>query len=438
MKNIAIIGSGISGLGAAWALRDMSNVTLFEKEARLGGHACTYQFDYDGHATAVDLGFIVYNGLNYPNLIGLFDALGVETQASDMSFAVSDPNGWEWASSARGIFAQKRNLLSPKFHKFWRTILKFNDVARTELHNGKISDTTLGAWLDRHGYDDSFRQNYILPMGAAIWSTPEEKMLDYPAKSFFQFFENHRLMHKERPKWRTVTGGSQSYVSQIDKALGTRIRINSPIERIARFGTRVAITPKDQSPQIFDDVIVATHSDQARELLVDQFENQAFPLGSIHYRPNTIYLHRDPSLMPSRKAAWASWNVVKQANGEICLTYWMNRLQGLPDERPLFITLNPETPPRDDLIFHEYNFSHPQFDGAAEAAVRSIKTMQGENGIWLAGAWMGSGFHEDGLKSGLSAALSLGGQVPWSAEGVEITTPPGRHEAADQSVEMKK
>ena len=241
MKKIAVIGSGISGLGAAWALRDTADVTVFEKEDRLGGHACTHTFDYDGAAMDVDLGFIVYNGLNYPNLIGFFDALGVATEASDMSFSVSDPKGWTWASTLGGIFAQKRNFLSLRFHRFWRTILRFNDIARTELASGAINDTTLGAWLGRHGFDDDFRQNYILPMGAAILSTPEDRMLDYPALSFFQFFDNHRLMHKERPTWRTVSGGSRNYVSRVSHALGARVRPNAGVSRVHPFGDRTAV-----------------------------------------------------------------------------------------------------------------------------------------------------------------------------------------------------
>lgn len=422
MKRIAIIGSGISGLGAAYALKDTADVTVFEAEDRLGGHACTHVFDYDGHQTAVDLGFIVYNGLNYPNLIGFFDALGVATQPSDMSFAVSDRDGWEWASTARGIFAQKRNLFSPKFHRFWRTILKFNDLARLEYASGNIADTTLGAWLDMHGFDQPFRCNYILPMGAAIWSTPEANMLDYPARSFFQFFENHRLMHKERPQWRTVTDGSRTYVGAVSKILGNRVRTNSPVIRLVPFGERVMVTTADKNTQVFDDVILTCHSDQALRLLNQNFEDQAFLLRSVQYRPNTIYLHRDPALMPTRRRAWASWNVIKQDNGDICLSYWMNRLQGLDDSRPLFITLNPQVPPLDNLTFHKYAFDHPQFDAAAEAAVRGLNRIQGQDKIWFAGAWMGRGFHEDGLKSGLSAALSLGGKVPWDVKNVDIYT----------------
>lgn len=422
MKRIAIIGSGISGLGAAYALKDTAEITVFEANDRAGGHAHTMDVDYDGAPLSVDVGFIVYNALNYPNLIGFFDALGVETEASDMSFAVSNPDGYEWASTLKGIFADKKNFFRPRFHRFWRTILKFNDLARAELAAGKIDNVSLGSWLHRHGFEQDFLDNYILPMGGAIWSTPEAEMLDYPARSFFQFFENHRLMHKERPKWRTVSGGSRKYVDQVAAELGPRLRLNAPVLSVSMFGTKVRVMLESGAEDLFDDVILATHSDITRDLLDDRFETHRFLLGSTRYRPNDIYLHRDPSLMPKRKAAWASWNVIKQDAPEICLTYWMNRLQNLPDEYPLFVTLNPETPPAEHLTFARMEKAHPQFDAPAEAAVRELKRMQGQDGIWLAGAWMGSGFHEDGLKAGLSCALSLGGHVPWEADGVEVST----------------
>lgn len=425
MKKIAIIGAGISGLGAAWALKDTADVTVFEQDARAGGHANTHVFDYDGHQTTVDLGFIVYNALNYPNLIAFFNELGVETQPSDMSFAVSDPAGWEWASTLSGMFAQKRNLLNPDFHRFWQTILRFNNTARAELSAGLVAETSLGAWLDRHEYDETFRKNYILPMGAAIWSTPEREMLNYPAQSFFQFFENHRLMHKERPKWRTVTGGSQSYVKKAVDGLGSRVRTGIQVEKVSPFGSRCSLLLNNGYTEIFDEVIIAAHSNQALRLVEERFEDQAFLLRSVRYRPNSIWLHRDPALMPKRKNAWASWNVLKQEGDDICLTYWMNKLQGMDPSRPLFITLNPAQRPKEELTFLHYTLDHPQFDTPAEAAVRGLKRIQGKDNLWFAGAWMGRGFHEDGLKSGLSAGLSLGGKVSWEAKGVE-THPPNR------------
>lgn len=419
MKRIAIIGAGITGLGAAYALKDVAEVTVFEANDRPGGHAHTVDVDYDGVSIPVDVGFIVYNGLNYPNLIGFFDALGVETEASDMSFAVSNPDGFEWASTLNGLFAQRRNLFRSSFHRFWRTILRFNDIARAELADGHIGDVPLGDWLKQHGFDQVFLDNYILPMGGAIWSTPEAEMLDYPARSFFQFFENHRLMHKERPKWRTVSQGSRQYVSRVVDHLGARLRLASPVALVQAKTGQVEVTLNTGECSVFNEVILATHSDTAGALLASSDDNRVELLKDIRYRPNQIYLHRDPSLMPRRKAAWASWNVLKQDGPDICLSYWMNRLQNIDRKWPVFVTLNPDTPPREDLTFAKFEKAHPQFDAPAARAVAGIKAEQGRDGIWLAGAWMGSGFHEDGLKSGLSSALALGGQVPWDTSSVE-------------------
>jgi len=435
-KRIAVIGGGISGLSAAWALRETADVTVYEARERIGGHSHTMSLDYDGQNVDVDVGFIVYNALNYPNLIALFEALDVETIPSDMSFAVSDPDGWEWASNIRGLCAQKKNLLSPRFHRFWRTILKFNDSAREELAAGKIEDISLGDWLRSHDYDDDFLNNYILPMGAAIWSTPESEMLEYPALSFFNFFENHKLMHKERPKWRTVKGGSKNYVTKLVTALGERINAGSPVQSVKPVDQKIVVELANGSAADFDDVILACHADQSTKLLNDAYAEQLQQLGNIRYRPNDIYVHRDPQLMPKRKAAWASWNVLKQDGEDICLTYWMNLLQDIEKAHPVFVTLNPAIPPKPDLTFSRFEFSHPQFDAPAAKAVTALKSLQGKDGIWLAGAWMGSGFHEDGLKSGLSVALALGGAVPWTAQNLEPYVAPERTQsppAADTS-----
>ncbi|MGB3625286.1 MAG: FAD-dependent oxidoreductase [Henriciella sp.] len=422
MTRIAIIGSGISGLGAAYALRSKADVTLFEARDRPGGHAYTVDVDYDGTPVSVDMGFIVYNGLNYPNLTGFFDQLGVQTEPSDMSFAVSNPDGFEWASTLKGMFARRQNFFRPRFHRFWRTILKFNDVARAELSAGRIGQERLGIWLDRHGFSEDFQRNYILPMGGAIWSTPPGEILDYPAESFFRFFENHRLMHSERPKWRTVTGGSRTYVDKAADLLGSRLKLSSPVKHISRFGDKIRLDVEGAGQQLFDDVILAVHSDQALAMLGPEFAKERFLLKSIRYRPNKIYLHNDASFMPKRRAAWASWNVLGEQSGagSICLTYWMNRLQNLPEDKPLFVTLNPERAPSAGSVFKTVEFDHPQFDAASDAAKRSLERRQGMDGVWFAGAWLGSGFHEDGLKSGLRPALSLGGEVEWAAEGVDI------------------
>lgn len=421
MKKIAIVGTGISGLGAAYALRNTADITVFEARHRTGGHAHTVSIDYDGSLIDVDVGFIVYNGLNYPNLTGFFSALGVSTQPSDMSFSVSNPDGFEWASTSRGLFAQKRNLLRPRFHRFWQDILRFNDIARSELAKGEVSEESLGIWLRRHGFSPDFCKNYILPMGGAIWSTPPGEIMDYPTRSFFQFFENHRLMHRERPEWRTVTGGSRTYVGKVETLLGQRLKLGHAVRNISRYGQGVRLDFVGQGSEIFDEVILATHADTSRALLSDHYSEEKFLLNSVRYRPNRVFLHKDASYMPQRKAAWACWNVLggQSTADDICLSYWMNRLQKLPANRPLFVTLNPETPPRDDQVFTEVVFDHPQYDGAAYAAVRSLERIQGRQNVWLAGAWLGSGFHEDGLKSGLRPALSLGGEVEWNPVGVE-------------------
>ena len=417
---IAIIGSGISGLSAAWGLKDKAAVQLFEKRNRIGGHSCTMDVDYDGVSIPVDVGFIVYNATNYPNLIALFEHLGVHTQASDMSFSVSNPHGYEWSSNPAGLFAQKRNLFKPAFHKFWRTILKFNDLARAELEAGKITDATLGCWLDRHGFAQSFRENYILPMGAAIWSTPQDEIMNYPALSFFRFFENHRLMHKERPKWRTVTGGSRNYVKRFEEELGERLYLSTTVSKVSKTGSQIELAFERGESQRFDHVIMACHSDPSAALLGDSFANQRALLRPARYRTNQIYLHRDPALMPERKAAWAAWNVLQQDGEDVCLTYWMNILQGLPKDKPLFVTLNPDTPPAESKTFASFEFDHPQFDLAAQAAVADLKASNGQDGLWFAGAWMGAGFHEDGLQSGLEVALSLGGSVPWEPHNITL------------------
>lgn len=421
---IAIVGGGISGLGAAYALKDNADVTVFEAEDKPGGHSRTVSFSHGGEDLSADVGFIVYNALNYPNLIGLFDAISAPTEDSDMSFSVSAPEGFEWSSNRAGLFARKRNIARPRYLKFLLEILKFNRLALEDLETGEIGPVSFGHWLEKHGFSDDLRENYILPMGAAIWSTPEAKMTEYPASSFLNFFNNHRLLHTERPQWRTVTGGSRNYVSRLVEILGDRIRPGAPVQSVKRLaGSGLLVTSRDGHTERFDEVIITSHSDQALAMLGEDFAERKFPLGSARYQPNHVVLHSDPSFMPKRKAAWASWNVFKQADGRICLTYWMNKLQNIKSRSPVLVTLNPETMPREDLTHYETHFDHPLFDGAAEAAVREIKRRNGEDGLWFAGAWMGHGFHEDGLKSGLSAALSLGGSVPWEASGVGLVHP---------------
>ncbi|MDX2232900.1 MAG: FAD-dependent oxidoreductase [Hyphomonadaceae bacterium] len=418
-KRIAIVGGGISGLGAAWALRHTHDVTVFEKEGRLGGHADTQTIGYDGQPIDVDTGFIVYNTHNYPNLVRLFDHLGVETTPSDMSFAVSDPNAFEWSSNGfNGIFAWKRNLANPSFVGMLSDIVRFSASARQDLEHGRVADISLADYVAQLKLGQTFLNQYLIPMGAAIWSTPEREMLRYPALSFLRFFDNHRLLHSERPRWRTVKGGSKAYVAALAHILGDRVRKSHPVVAIERADDCVTVVTRGGGRATFDEVILACHSDEALAILGDASEQERALLGAIRYEPNTAWLHRDPRLMPRRPSAWASWNYMRAAGaeGRVCVTYWMNLLQGIDRAKPVFVTLNPETPPSPELTFGRYAYSHPQFNAEALAARNAIEAAQGARRTWFAGAWLGNGFHEDGLSSGLRVARRLGGATPWRAE----------------------
>lgn len=413
---IAIIGSGITGLACAWALKDAHDVVLFEKEDRVGGHSNTATIDYDGARIDVDTGFIVYNALNYPNLIALFDHLGVATQQSDMSFSVQDgtPGGTWGSDGAPGFFAYKRNLASPDHWRLLFEMLRFNARASTDATTRDLTELTLGDYVRELGLTDSFMRKYLVPMGAAIWSTPEAQMFDYPASSFVRFFNNHRLLHAERPLWRTVTGGSRRYVERFAGILSSRIRTGSPVLSVDRSvrGARV-VTPAGE--EWFDEVVLACHSDEALAILSDANDDERAILGAIRYGPNTAVLHRDDSFMPRRKAAWASWNVEKHhPDAPVSLTYWMNRLQGIDPTRNVFVTLNPVREVDPAKVFGTYHYAHPLFDRAAAAAQRLMPAIQGSNRAWFAGAWQGYGFHEDGLRAALRVALRLGGTIPWT------------------------
>lgn len=412
-RRIAVIGAGVAGLGAAWALRDSADVFLFEKEDRVGGHACTVDVDYDGEQTPVDIGFICFNRPNYPNLTALFAHLGVRTVATDMSFAVSDPDGYEWGSDPLGLFAWKRNLFDTRFRALIGEILRFNSIARDAVARNAIPDMTLGDWLDGQDFSQLFRDAYLMPMSAAIWSTPEKLMPDYPVASFLTFFDNHRLMHALRPIWRTVAGGSCTYVQRLMRDLGPNVR---PAVRHVRPAPAGAIvTDASGQPHHVDAVIFACHADQARALLDPAYEDQRLALVSIRFSSNDAWLHRDTSLMPARRAAWASWNVLRGADDDVCVSYWMNRLQAIPRRKPLFVTLNPVREPAGKDVFGVWQFEHPMYDAASAAARRAVHRLQGRDGLYFAGAWLGDGFHEAGLRTGLEAAFALGGETPWSA-----------------------
>lgn len=414
---VAIIGSGIAGMGAAWALHRDHEITLYEKEPRPGGHSHTVDIDYDGTTIPVDTGFIVYNELNYPNLTALFATLGVETIPTNMTFGFSSQNGrLEWQGNTIGtLFAQKRNLFSPSFHRMWLDILRFRRDGLSDLQAGRTHNLSLGTYLEKNRYSDAFRDHCIIPMGAAIWSTSAAGMLSFPAESFIRFFENHRLFYFDKPLWRTVKGGSREYVKKLTAPFANRIRLNTAVAKITRTNTAVEITDGRGHREHFDHVIVACHSNEALPLLADATDAEHSVLAPMRYAPNTVYLHRDSSLMPKRKAVWSSWNYLARdtnAGGAVSVSYWMNRLQSIDETKPLFVTLNPPAPPAEHLTFRTFTYDHPQFDAAALTAQRRLHMIQGQRRTWFCGAYAGYGFHEDGLTAGLEVAERIGAKLP--------------------------
>lgn len=421
-KRIAIIGSGISGAAAAWALDPTHDVTLFEASTSAGGHTATVDIDYDGTPVSVDTGFIVYNELNYPLLTALFQHLQVKTHTSEMSFALSlDDGELEWSGQSYGaLFAQRRNLVSPGFYWMLREVLRFNKQCLTDRKDGLLHDRTIGDYIEWRGFSARFRDDYLVPMGAAIWSTPRAKMLDFPALAFVNFFDNHRLIYQDRPHWRTVTGGSKNYLSKLLAPLGNRVRLGEAAVKARREHGEVTIKLSSGRSETFDHAVFAGHSDQTLGILADASDDERDILSAVKFRPNRVVLHRDPTLMPKRRAAWSAWNYLRSSRQggepEITMTYWMNRLQGIHETKPLFVSLNPEKEPETGTVFGEWTYEHPQFDAAALAAQKRLSFIQGRWNCYFAGAWTGYGFHEDGLRSGLEAAAALGARVPWPAE----------------------
>ncbi|MCW0181549.1 MAG: FAD-dependent oxidoreductase [Zavarzinia sp.] len=420
VQRIAVIGTGISGLSAAWLLRDRCRVTVYEKENRLGGHAHTRLVDHGGARIPVDTGFIVYNEVNYPHLTRLFASLGVATDESNMSFSVSAGDGrLEWAGeSLRTVFAQKRNLARPRFLGMLRDTLRFNRDAAADLAAGRLDGLTLGDYLARGGFGEAFRHDYLLPMGAAIWSTPAADMMDFPAASFIRFFANHALLRglDDRHQWRTVRGGSRSYVDAIGRDLGDTVRLSCPAVRIERDAFGATVIDAAGNRERFDAVVLATHADQALALLDRPDDAERRVLGAFRYTDNVAVLHRDAGQMPRRRAVWSSWNYLTgkgHAGSKVALTYWMNRLQNIDPARPLFVSLNPFRPIRDEFVFATDHYRHPMFDGAAIAAQRDLPAAQGRNRVWFAGSYAGNGFHEDGLAAGIAAAAAFGCRPAW-------------------------
>jgi len=424
MKKIAVIGSGIAGNSAAWALSKTNDVTLFEKRERTGGHSNTDTVDYDGRPIQVDTGFIVYNDHNYPLLTKLFDHLNVETVLSNMSFGVSlDDGNFEWSGQGlKSVFAQRRNLFSPGFLFMLKEIFAFNRICKEDLKSGALCGSSFEEYLKTRKFSKRLKEDYLVPMTAAIWSTPPKRMLEFPAESLVRFLDNHRLIHKkaERPKWRTVKNGSRQYVDKLLADFKGEIRLNANVTSVGKVGDKVRVELSSGSAELFDEVVMASHSDQSLKMLSREQEAQRKILSAIEYKPNKVYLHRDERLMPKRRAAWSAWNYMgaRNTDGErdLCVTYWMNRLQNIDNAFPIFVSLNPIVPPADDLTFDVYDYNHPQFDEASIEAQADLATIQGLDGIWFCGAWTKYGFHEDGLASGLDVARRIGAIIPFEIE----------------------
>jgi hypothetical protein len=423
---VAVIGTGIAGNAAAWTLSRRYPVTVYDREPRAGGHSHTVTIDYQGSPIAVDIGFIVYNELNYPDLTALFAHLGVATVESCMSFAVTADAGrfeWKgggsnWRETARGLFAQRRNLLSPSYLRMLRDILTFNTKSVEDHAAGRLAGLTLGDYFAERKFAPRLLTDYLAPMGAAIWSAPAAEMRDFPAENFVAFFKNHRLLQYDRPVWRTVKGGSRRYVEKMISSFRDRIRLGCAVTSIERTPHGVIVHDSRGGRDSYDHVVIASHSDQALAMLSDADDRERAILGAIGYAPNTVYLHRDIRLMPKRAHAWASWNFLRwrregAAANDVAVTYWMNRLQGIDNDKPLFVSLNPPFAPAAELTFGKYMCEHPQYNARAFAAQRRLGEIQGRRRTWFCGAWTGYGFHEDGLRSGLAVAEALGAAVPW-------------------------
>ncbi|WP_323766120.1 NAD(P)/FAD-dependent oxidoreductase [Marinovum sp.] len=402
-RRIAVIGGGISGMGAAHFLADAADVTLYEAGPRLGGHARTVLAGQSG-TQPVDTGFIVFNYANYPRLAELFAHLDVPVTQSNMSFAASLRGGeMEYGLENLGaVFSQRRNMFNPKFLGMIRDILRFNARA---LDAATDRQQPLGDFLDQMRMGDWFRDYYLLPLSGAIWSTPPEQILQFPAQALIQFFENHALLsHSGQHQWYTVDGGSVEYVRRLESSLRRRLvrmRLATPVQAVRRFADRVEIVSA-HGRETFDEVVMATHSDDSLRLLADPAPEEAQALGAIGYQPNEITLHADPSVMPDRRACWSSWNYTegpKARDGKIDLTYWMNKLQPIPANDPMFVTLNARRPIRAELIYDQVILRHPVYDLAALRAQGAVAAFNGARRTWFCGAWMKNGFHEDGLAS---------------------------------------
>ncbi|KAF2659441.1 amine oxidase-like protein [Lophiostoma macrostomum CBS 122681] len=468
-KRIAIIGSGISGLSTFWTLRNTPHtIHLFEKEDRLGGHTNTVPWTHNGHTTPVDTGFIVLNTATYPNFIEFLKALNVKTIASEMTFGVSRDAGlFEWSgTSGAALFAQRFNILSLSFWRMIFDIIRFNQFALDLLSSPPSSSTSsssssstsssssstssshaemsIGSYLDQEGYSAAFRDDYLIPMTACVWSTgPDKCALEFPALTLVRFMWNHHLLSTvaERPPWLTVQGGAKTYVDAVMRECGNAtVHLDTSVESTVRRDGKVELTlggRRSGEVEVFDEVVLACHGDQARSIVgVNATSDEKKILDAFETTPNVAYLHSDLSLMPKRRAAWSAWNYLttsqpsskppNSTSGDlqnVSLTYNMNILQSLPVETygDVLVTLNPAKPPAQSLTQATYQYRHPLYNARMVAAQEDLELIQGKRGIWYAGAWTGYGFHEDGFASGMKVGLRLGGQVPWKTKDAKFS-----------------
>lgn len=420
LLKIAVIGSGVTGLGTAWLLGKKHDVTIFEAEDRIGGHANTFMVEEATRSCPVDTGFIVYNIASYPNLIALFHQLDVPTAPTDMSFSVSmDRGAYEYnGNGLSGLFGQASNLFSAKHWRMTRDVLRFFRETQALDVDAIDPDLSLGDWLAEKNYSKEFVSRHILPMGAAIWSTPAREMMRFPFASFVRFFSNHGLLQlSNRPQWRTVVGGSKEYVMRVLADFGGKVRQNDAVVGVVRDADAARVKTKSGYCEDFDAVVMACHADEALACLERPSDEEQNLLSNFSYAQNHAVLHTDVDQLPKRRKLWTSWNYLSHGEDDdqrLAVTYWMNCLQPLLTSHDYFVTLNPIQPVAPEHIIQEFSYSHPMFDRAAMTAQKDLWSLQGKNRTWFAGSYFGYGFHEDGLQSGLAVAEDLGGLArPW-------------------------
>jgi len=411
---IGVIGGGISGITASWLLSRRHLVTLIEKEPRLGGHTHTHRIQHGPDAgTSVDMGFIVLNDRNYPTLLALFEQWGVNTQNSDMSFGFEDKeSGFYYSSDIAGLFARRRNLISPAFWQMIRDIFRFNKIVAGELAKG-VGGRTLGQFLQEHRFSRAFIDYHIVPISAAIWSSPGENILEFPAESILRFYEHHGMLKlSDRPQWKTVVGGSDAYVTAFENQFRGTIRTGSAVQQVQRLADKIRVLLADGSEMDFDRVVLATHANISHRILANPAPAESRILGKWSYTQNQVTLHSDIRVMPPRRSAWACWSYVRTGGRStqpvMNMSYYMNRLQSLKTTKEYFVTLNGDNGIASEQCIESIMFEHPCYTFDSLSTHGELDTINGTDRIFYCGAYCGYGFHEDGASSGVSVARKFG------------------------------